>query len=148
MPDIQRVPQQRFGGGQESERRLGLAIRRGLGCTCPHCGSGKLFRAFLKPVDHCAVCGEDYSHQRSDDLPPYIVIVIVGHVLLTGFMLTDMEFNLSPWTHLAIWSPIAIIVSLAIIQPVKGGVIGLQWALRMHGFSGEDDRPEGDADRF
>ena len=26
--------------------------------------------------------------------------------------------------------------------PVKGGVVGLQWAVRMHGFGGEPERPE------
>jgi uncharacterized protein (DUF983 family) len=29
--------------------------------------------------------------------------------------------------------------SLALLQPVKGSVVGLQWAFRMHGF---DENPE------
>lgn len=129
----------RFGGSDDNERNLGRSIKRGLRCTCPKCGEGKLFRAFLKPVDHCAVCGEDFSHQRADDLPPYLVIVIVGHVALAGFMLTDLKWQVSMWTHLAIWVPITIIMSLLMIQPIKGGVIGLQWAAKMHGFGGKDD---------
>ena len=44
--------------------------------------------------------------------------------------------------HLAIWMPITIFGSLALMQPVKGGVIGLQWALRMHGFGGHEDEPQ------
>lgn len=129
----------RFGGGKDEARPLGRSILRGLMCTCPACGSGRLFNSFLRPVERCSVCDEDLSHQRADDLPPYIVIMIVGHVLLGGFMMTDLVFVLSTWTHLAIWTPIAILVSLAIIQPVKGGVVGLQWALRMHGFNGEPE---------
>lgn len=63
-----------------SDRDTMTAIKRGmLGC-CPACGSGKLFRAYLKPVDNCAACGEDLSHQRADDLPAYLVIVIVGTI--------------------------------------------------------------------
>jgi hypothetical protein len=31
-------------------------------------------------------------------------------------------------------------MSLALLQPVKGAVVGLQWALRMHGF--DDKAPE------
>ena len=57
-------------------------------------------------------------------------------------MLIDMTVKLPLWAHLAIWAPITIIAALAIIQPIKGGVIGLQWALRMHGFGGHDDSPE------
>ncbi|RWX78814.1 DUF983 domain-containing protein [Neorhizobium lilium] len=128
-----------FGGNQQAERPIGRSIKRGLLGRCPHCGDGLLFWAFLKPVDQCAVCGEDLHHQRADDLPAYIVIVIVGHVLMTGYLLTDMVFPASSWIHLAIWAPLAVLAALVTIQPVKGGVIGLQWACRMHGFGGHDE---------
>ncbi|TWF56611.1 DUF983 domain-containing protein [Neorhizobium alkalisoli] len=128
-----------YGGSPQAERPLGRSIQRGLLCRCPNCGTGKLFRAFLKPVDHCAACGEDFSHQRADDLPAYLVIVVVGHVLMGGYMLTDMVWRVSPWIHLAIWAPLAVLAAILTIQPIKGGVIGLQWATRMHGFGGEDD---------
>jgi uncharacterized protein (DUF983 family) len=128
----------RYGGAVEAGRPLGRSIKRGMLNRCPNCGTGRLFRAFLKPVDACAACGEDISHHRADDLPAYLVIVVVGHVLLTGYMLTDMVLLVSPWVHLAIWVPLAVLAALLTIQPIKGGVIGLQWALRMHGFGGED----------
>ena len=51
-------------------------------------------------------------------------------------------YTLSNWQHLAIWVPITIAMSLAILQPVKGSVVGLQWALYMHGFGGNDDEPD------
>ena len=131
-----------------AERPVGRAIKRGLLCRCPACGSGRLFRAYVKAVDHCAACGEDFSHQRADDLPPYLVITIVGHVVLAGYMFTDLVWPLNTWQHLAIWVPITLILALALLQPVKGGVIGLQWALRMHGFGDEaeeaDDTTYGD----
>ncbi|MVA26398.1 DUF983 domain-containing protein [Agrobacterium vitis] len=148
MSVSQSPPVTRFGGGKDAARPLGRSILRGLMCTCPACGSGRLFKAFLKPVDTCAACGEDLSHQRADDLPPYIVIMIVGHVLLGGYMMTDLVFVLSTWAHLAIWTPIAVIVSLLIIQPIKGGVVGLQWALRMHGFGEEPEVIEDYDERY
>ncbi len=132
----------RFGDQDDSERPIGRSIMRGLLNTCPACGSGRLFRAFLKPVDHCAACGEDISHQRSDDLPPYLVIFIVGHVTVGGYMMTDLVWTLPTWAHLAIWAPITLITALLCIQPIKGGVIGLQWALRMHGFGAHKDEME------
>ncbi|MGV8939671.1 MAG: DUF983 domain-containing protein [Allorhizobium sp.] len=125
-----------------AERPVGRSILRGMLNRCPACGEGRLFRAFLKPVDNCAHCGEDMFHQRADDLPPYISIMVLGHVMVGGFMMTDLVFNVSIWVHLAIWVPMTILAALATIQPIKGGVIGLQWALRMHGFGGHDDSPE------
>lgn len=119
-----------------AERPVGRSIRRGLLNRCPACGTGRLFRVYVKAVDQCAHCGEDLSHQRADDMPPYLVITLVGHVVVGGYMATDLVWPLTTWQHLAIWAPITLFLSLALLQPVKGGVIGLQWALRMHGFGG------------
>lgn len=116
------------------KRDTWTALKRGLQSRCPHCGEGRLFRTFLKPVDHCSMCGEDYSHQRADDLPAYLSIVIVGHVAVGGFMLTDQSVSWSSWIHLAIWTPLTLMLALVSIQPIKGAVIGWQWAARMHGF--------------
>jgi uncharacterized protein (DUF983 family) len=132
--------------GEEDERPRGQSVARGFACRCPHCGEGNLFRAWMKPVETCPVCGEDLSHQRADDFPPYITMVLTGHILvplmLAGQMLTDF----SVMTYLAIYLPITVISVFGLMQPVKGAVIGLQWALRMHGFDGRanpDAPPEG-----
>lgn len=130
----------------KGKRDTWQAIKRGLFCTCPACGSGRLFKAYLKPVDHCAACGEDLTHQRADDLPAYLSITLVGHIVVGGFMMTDMVWQMSNWAHLAIWAPMTLILALATIQPIKGGVIGLQWALRMHGFGGTQPAPEDSLD--
>ncbi len=129
-------------GGKPEDRPLGRSIMRGMLSRCPACGNGHLFRAWLKPVDQCASCGEDMHHQRSDDLPPYISIMILGHVAVGGFMMTDTVFLVPMWVHFAIWVPITILVALLTIQPIKGGVIGLQWALKMHGFSHEPEKEQ------
>jgi uncharacterized protein (DUF983 family) len=118
------------------KRDVMTAIKRGFRCRCPRCGEGKLFRAYLKPVDHCAVCGEEFTHHRADDLPAYLAIVIVGHIVVGGYMLTDESVTWSSWVHLAIWIPISLILTFAILQPIKGAVVGWQWAARMHGFGG------------
>lgn len=132
-----------FGGGDQRAirpaRPLWTAIKRGLMCRCPHCGEGKLFASFLKPVDHCEACGEEMFHHRADDLPAYLVVVIVGHIVVGAFMGVEATSTLSTWQHLAIWVPLTIILSVALLRPVKGAVVGLQWALYMHGFGGEDD---------
>ncbi|CAN7446421.1 DUF983 domain-containing protein [Mesorhizobium sp. LjNodule214] len=131
-----------FGGELHSgrvARPLWTAMKRGLLGRCPHCGEGKLFRGFTKSVDACAVCGEELHHHRADDLPAYLVIVIVGHIVLGAFMGVEATSTLSTWQHIAIWVPLTILLAVVLLQPVKGAVIGLQWALYMHGFGGEKD---------
>ena len=81
-------------------------------------------------------------HHRADDLPAYLVVVIVGHVILGAFMGVEATSTLSTWQHLAIWVPLTVVMALGLLQPVKGAVVGLQWALYMHGFGGEDDALE------
>lgn len=120
-------------------RNTARAIKRGLLGRCPNCGEGKLFKAYLKPVDACGVCGEEMFHHRADDFPPYLAIFIVGHVVVAGFMATDTWLVLESWQHLMIWIPVTVVLSLALLPPLKGGVIGLQWALRMHGFGDEQE---------
>ncbi len=119
------------------ERNWLQSVTRGVRGRCPHCGKGRLFSAFLKPVAACETCGEDLSHQRADDLPPYIVITIVGHVILGGFLAAE-RFDWSTTTSMILWPSLTVIMALALMQPAKGGVIGLQWAMRMHGFGGPD----------
>lgn len=119
-------------------RDLKQAMMRGFMGRCPHCGEGRLFRGYAKTVDDCAVCGEHIGHHRADDLPAYLVIVIVGHIVIGAFMGVEAAVELSSWQHLAMWVPATILGSLALLHPVKGAVVGLQWALYMHGFGGDD----------
>lgn len=133
------VEQQVFGRDTARDRPLGRSMARGFVGRCPHCGNGRVFGRFLKVSDSCNVCGEEFHHHRADDLPAYLVIVIVGHLMVGAFMGTETLFALSTWQHLAIWVPAALVIAIGLLQPVKGAVVGLQWALRMHGFSGSPD---------
>jgi len=45
------------------------------------------------------------------------------------------------WVHALIWLPITLISSLALLQPVKGAVVSLQWQVGMHGFQESTQRP-------
>jgi uncharacterized protein (DUF983 family) len=116
------------------KRNVWLALRRGFRGRCPRCGEGKLFRAFLKVDDHCSVCGLDYTPHRADDLPAYLVIVIVGHLVVPTILWIETDYSPSVPVQLAIYLPLMLVMSLALLQPVKGAVVGVQWALRMHGF--------------
>ena len=139
------MQEQTFGGEHQSgrpARSVMNAMLRGFRCRCPNCGEGKLFTAFLKTAPACSACGEEFHHHRADDLPAYLVIVIIGHVVIGAFMGVEANTSLSLWQHLAIWVPLTILSALVLLNPVKGAVVGLQWALYMHGFGGPDSELE------
>ena len=120
--------------GAAEKRDLWTAVKRGFRGRCPRCGEGKLFRAFLKVDDHCSVCKQDFTGHRADDLPAYLVIVIVGHIVVPLALMIETNYSPPVALQLAIYLPLTLIASLALLQPVKGAVVAVQWALRMHGF--------------
>jgi uncharacterized protein (DUF983 family) len=107
---------------------------RGARCRCPACGEGRIFRAYLKVNDYCPECGEALYHQRADDAPPYVVIFIVGHIIIGLLLGVEKAFQPELWVHMVLWLPLTAILSLALLPPVKGALVGLQWAIKMHGF--------------
>jgi uncharacterized protein (DUF983 family) len=113
---------------------MASALWRGMRGRCPNCGEGQIFRAFLKVNDHCPNCNEALYHHRADDAPPYVVITIVGHIVVGLMLVVEKAYAPDVWIHMAMWVPLTIGLALGMLQPVKGALIGVQWALRMHGF--------------
>ncbi len=104
--------------------------------------TGPLFRAFLKVVDHCPACGEDFTHHRADDAPAYFNIVIVGHIVVPLALAVETAFAPAYWVHVALWLPLMLILSFGLMQPIKGAIVAWQWAHRMHGFDPEAERDD------
>jgi uncharacterized protein (DUF983 family) len=119
---------------READVPLKTALWRGLKGRCPHCGEGRMFRAFLKVADQCPACGEELHHQRADDFPAYLVIVIVGHLVVPLILHVEWAYQPAYWIHAVLWLPLTLALVLLLIQPVKGAVIALQWHAGMHGF--------------
>src|SRR6202171_50457 len=122
------------------KRNVWSAMKRGFRGRCPRCGEGKLFRAFLKVGNNCSACDLDFTPHRADDLPAYLVIVIVGHLVVPTVLWIETNYSPPVPLQLAIYLPFTLIASLLLLQPVKGAVVGMQWALRMHGF--DEKNPE------
>ena len=129
------------GAAVQPKRDVWQAIRRGFRGRCPRCGEGKLFRAFLKVSDECSVCHQDFTPHRADDLPAYLVIVIVGHIVVPLALWIETDYSPPIPLQMAIYLPLTLVASLVLLQPVKGAVVGLQWAFRMHGFGDEGADP-------
>lgn len=113
------------------------ALLRGVRGNCPRCGAGKLFARWLKPKDNCPACGLDLSGQRSDDFPAYIALFLTGHILAPFLIIMVLDYDLSAFAVLGIIIPVAVLMMVAMLQPAKGAVIGLQWWNGMHGFRRE-----------
>ncbi len=124
------------------KRGVFQAMLRGALRHCPACGEGRLFGRYLKVADHCPVCNEALHHHRADDAPPYFTIFIAGHLLVPLLIAFEVALRPPLWVHAAIWVPVTLAMCLALLPVVKGAIVGLQWALYMHGFDPDD--PEHD----
>ncbi len=113
---------------------LSRAMWLGFRSKCPNCGSGRLFGKYLKVSDHCGECGEEFHHHRADDFPAYLVMIVVGHTIVPVILAVETAYSPAYWLQLLIWLPLALASSLALLQPTKGAIVGLQWQMGMHGF--------------
>jgi uncharacterized protein (DUF983 family) len=108
---------------------LRTAVLRGLCARCPACGEGHLFAGWLKVVKQCEICAAPLGLARSDDLPPYLTILLVGHIVVP--LMVWMERTQSPptWLTAAIFLPLTLVLTLALMRPIKGGTVGLMLKL-------------------
>lgn len=120
----------------------GSALRRGITGKCPRCGGTHLFAKALKPVERCRMCGQNWSIHSADDFPPYIAILLTGHLMAPVIILLGQSEALPEWAMMAIVLVLAASLIAAILQPAKGAVIALQWWLGLQGFAGHSGKAE------
>lgn len=121
------------------QRKKSSAIWRGMLGRCPECGEKTLWRKYLKVQDDCASCGLHLGGHQADDAPPYFTIFIVGHVIVPIALIVERLYTPPLYIHALLFTVLAVLVSLISLPIVKGGVVGLQWALRLHGFAPESE---------
>lgn len=110
------------------------AMWRGFTCSCPACGEGRLFSSYLKVTHACPSCGEELHHHQADDAPPYFTMFIVGHIVVPLVLVVEKLWKPDLSIHFMLWTAVTLSLTFALMPAVKGAVVGLQWALRMHGF--------------
>ncbi|MBV9288077.1 MAG: DUF983 domain-containing protein, partial [Hyphomicrobiales bacterium] len=101
----------------QRDRPLGEAVRRGLLGRCPACGRGRLFRSYLKVANSCPSCGEDLSHARADDAPPYLTLLVVCHVVGAGVLFSDSSWP--PFVSALFWLATTLVASLLLLPRMK-----------------------------
>ena len=109
------------------------AIGRGFLKRCPACGAAPLYYKYLKQVEICAGCGAQLGAIRADDFPPYLTIVVVGHIIVPLIVMTEKYFSPPTWVHTVTWLPLTLALILWFLPRLKGCAIGLMWHLGLKG---------------
>lgn len=134
-----------FGGADSSAqgaRPWLRALLRGGAKRCPRCGQGRLFKGYTRTAEACSVCGLDFSGHRADDAPPYVTIMVVGHLMIPLALVVGTVFQPPLPVQFAIFLPAILAATLWMLPVSKGALVGVQWANRMHGFGdGREDAP-------
>lgn len=123
-----------------TDRPLWPALARGWHMRCPNCGGGPMFDGYLSVRRNCASCGEALYHHRADDIPAYTVVLVVGKVVILALLSVELTFEPPVWVHWALWPTLATALILWLLPRVKGGTVAFQWANRMHGFDGHEEK--------
>ena len=118
----------------ENSRAVGRAMRLGWRQRCPNCGSGRIFKGYLKVNDTCPVCREDLHHHRADDGPAYLTILIVGHLMAPLLHVVFVTYRPEPLVLFTIFAVGCVALSLYLLPRLKGAIVGYQWAKELYGF--------------
>ena len=107
----------------------------GLGCKCPKCGRGRLFKGLLTVADKCNVCGLDFGPHDSGDGPAVFVIFILGAVVVP--LALWMEFALEPpvWVHVIVWIPVVFGLAIALLRPMKAILVAFHYKNLQHEYA-------------
>lgn len=109
------------------------SIMRGLKRSCPHCGTGNIFKGYLKLSDHCSDCHAQTGEIRADDLPPYLTIFLVGHIVMPLLIYVEVAYQPEIWLQMTVWPVITLLLTLSFLPFIKGGAVGLMWHLKLKG---------------
>ena len=106
---------------------MGTAIKRALMRKCPSCGEGRLFQGYLRQADHCSKCNEPLGEVRADDGPPWLTILIVGHLLAPVLVLVTGQSLVPLWLTGVGMMTLAMAMCLSILPMAKSVFIAVIW---------------------
>lgn len=92
-----------------------------------------MFSGYLKLSDRCDRCSERLGHIRADDIPPYVTILLVGHLIVPMVLLVYQNWQPPTWLSMTVWPLLTLALTLALLPVIKGAVVGLMWSLRLRG---------------
>ncbi len=108
------------------------AIRRAVTGKCPKCGEGRLFKAYLRQVESCTVCGEKLGDIRADDGPAWFTVLVVGHAMVPSALSLKI-YTISPlWLPMTVWPLLAVALGAVVLPFAKAMFIAIIWHSRHH----------------
>ncbi|MDA1089501.1 MAG: DUF983 domain-containing protein [Proteobacteria bacterium] len=108
----------------------GSPLSAGLRGRCPRCGEGRLFESYLKIIERCDTCGLGFGGHDVGDGPVVPAIMVLGGIIVGLALWVELSFQPSLWVHAALWTPLTIGGTLAILPLLKGLSVGLQFKFR------------------
>ena len=111
----------------------GRSIKAGFKRKCPRCEQGSIFAGYLKLADKCSHCDAPIGEIRADDFPPYLTIIIVGHIILPALLFVEVTYHPSTLFQMILWPTVAMAMSLSLLPVLKGAVVGFMWSMGMKG---------------
>jgi len=100
---------------------------RGMKSKCPHCGEGKLFQSYLKPVDHCSHCHQPWKHIRAELAPAWAAMTISAHFTVLIWHLFFWNTEMASWQLTLLLSVIATLICLLTLPAMKGLFMAILW---------------------
>lgn len=99
----------------------------GLLGRCPACSKGHMIKGLLAVSPKCEVCGLDFSFADAGDGPAIFVMTIVGFIAIGVMAYIEIVHKPPYWVHAAILLPLSAFLCLALLRPMKGLLIALQY---------------------
>jgi len=75
----------------------------------------------------CEACGLDFSTIQTGDGPASFIMQIAGFMVGFSALFVEIKFHPPMWLRLIVWSPLVVVLSLALMRPGRGLMIGLQY---------------------
>jgi uncharacterized protein (DUF983 family) len=108
-------------------------LTRGALGRCPKCGRGALFSRYLKVVEQCSACGERYGHYRADDAPPWLTILLVGHITIPLVLIIEEHVRPPLWAGFGLYVPVVVLLTLSLLPRCKGIILAALWNTKGEG---------------
>ena len=100
----------------------------GMKLRCPRCGQGKLFRSYLKPVENCANCGQQWGNVRADLAPAWAAMTLAAHVTVAIWHFFFWKTEMPSWQLISILCVVATTVCLITLPMMKGLFMAIIWS--------------------
>jgi uncharacterized protein (DUF983 family) len=97
---------------------------------CPRCGRGALFDGFLTVTERCAACGLGFAGHDAGDGPAVFIILILGFAVVGLALIVEIAMAPPLWVHALLWTPLVVGGSVALLRPLKGITVALQFRFR------------------